>query len=246
MTSHSRPQRPAAKDYFNPAEQIELLQSIKAKVEKSATSTPKDHPNQTDATNTSSHTGFRSVDFKAHELSLREKLEKAKADREAKAKAEAALRANAQSAQIPTTTNTPLPKLHENKSTEPVTTGPPPPPILNNTNPTPIPPVTYSQTWTPNLAYPPPVPNYGRPPYPYPQPFPQQYGMPPYANGQIVHAYPQWGQNATSPNTPGIPPPPPQPNQGAPNQFPTSQSPPNQFPVNQTHVNQGPPVPSGL
>jgi len=228
MTSHPRAHRPAATDYFNPAEQIERLQSIKAKIEKSATSTPHEshfsHPVQGETKNPSTnYADVKSVDFKAHELSLREKLEKAKADREAKAKAEAASKANI-------TTDSPQPRLTDNHFTEPVTTGPPPPPILNNTS-TPIPPTSYTQSWTPNLGYPTPIPNYGRPPFPYTQPYQQQYGMPPYPNGQTFQPYPQWGQSAPPPNTtPGVPPPPPQPNQGPPNQMPTSQSPPNQTP----------------
>lgn len=225
MASHSR--RPAATDYFNPSEQIELLQSIKAKIEKSATSTPQEShfPHHAE---TVAYTSLKPVDFKAHELSLREKLEKAKADREAKAKAEAALKA-----QITTTaTDSPRPRVVENQSpVEVVPTGPPPPPILNTTH-TPMPSVPFAQTWNPSLAYPTALPNYSRPTYPYPQTFPQQYGMPPYPNGQPVQAYPQWGGFTPTPNTPGIPPPPPQPNQGPP----TTQSPPN--PV---AVNQGPP-----
>ena len=245
MTSHPRAHRPAATDYFNPAEQIERLQSIKAKIEKSATSTPQEyhfpHPVQGETKNPSTnHAGVKSVDFKAHELSLREKLEKAKADREAKAKAEAASKANI-------TTDSPQPRLTDNHSTEPVTTGPPPPPILNNTS-TPIPPIPYTQSWTPNLGYPTPIPNYGRPPFPYTQPYPQQYGMPPYPNGQPFQPYAQWGQSAPPSNTtPGVPPPPPQPNQGPPNQIPTSQSPPNPVPLNQiSPPNQTPPVAQGL
>ena len=94
MTSHPRPQRPAATDYFNPTEQTELLQSIKAKIELSATNTPAEPQFQNDVvgafnSKTTPYGGLRTTDTKAHELSLREKLERAKADREAKAKAEA-------------------------------------------------------------------------------------------------------------------------------------------------------------
>src|SRR5947207_8647868 len=246
MASHPRAHRPAATDYFNPTEQFELLQSIKARIEKSATSTPQEPhfppPTQAEATKNlpAHHARVKSVDFKAHELSLREKLEKAKADREAKAKAEAASKANM-------TTDSPLPRLIDNRSTEPVTTGPPPPPILTNTS-TPIPPVPHTQSWTPNLGYPTPIPTYGRPPYPYTQPYTQQYGMPPYPNGQPLQPYPQWSEPASTPNsTPGVPPPPPQPNQGPPNQISTSQGPPNQVALNQVSApNQTTPVPPGL
>src|SRR6266496_3450965 len=145
MTSHPRAHRPAATDYFNPTEQIELLQSIKAKIEKTAASTPQEPhfppPTQGETTKNPpvNYAGVKSVDFKAHELSLREKLEKAKADREAKTKAEAASKANM-------TTDSPLPRLTDNRSTEPLTTGPPPPPILNNASSTPIPPVPHAQS----------------------------------------------------------------------------------------------------
>jgi hypothetical protein len=226
MASHSR--RPAAKDYFNPTEQIELLQSIKAKIEKSVATTPKESQfSHVDTTNLPN--AGKPVDYKAHELSLREKLEKAKADREAKAKAEAALKAQTTT----TTTDSPKPKVGEDQtSTEAVASGPPPPPVLNNT-PTSIPPVpAFTPTWNPNLTYPNAIPSYGRPPYSYAQPFPQQFGMPtPYPNGQPAQTYPQWGQYPTTANTPGIPPPPPQPNQGPP----TNQSPPNSVPANQSH-----------
>jgi hypothetical protein len=216
MTSHSR--RPAATDYFNPTEQIEILQNIKARAEKSATSTPQESYHIDSAP----RTGTKTVDFKAHELSLREKLEKAKADREAKAKADATLKVQ--------TTDATQPKLVENQSnTETLPAGPPPPPVLNTT-PTPAAPVPYSQTWNPNVAFSAGIPNYGRPPYPYPQPYPQQYGMPPYPNGQPAHTFAQWGQYTPTPSTPGIPPPPPQPNQGPP----TSQSNPNPIPMNQS------------
>ena len=97
MTSHPRPQRPAATDYFNPTKQTELLQSIKAKIELSATNTPAELQFQNDVVGAfnghpskmAPYGGLGTTDIKAHELSLREKLERAKADREAKAKAEA-------------------------------------------------------------------------------------------------------------------------------------------------------------
>src|SRR5579862_1359138 len=101
MDSQPRSHRPAATDYFNPAEQLALLNNIKAKVEKSANSTPQPRDplkaNQPSLANQGNTTDAnRSVDYKAQELSLREKLEKAKADREARSKAEAALRAYSQ------------------------------------------------------------------------------------------------------------------------------------------------------
>ena len=242
MSSHPRSHRPAATDYFSPTEQIELLQSIKAKAEKSATSPPQDSrfPQTSETKTINPHVGVKSVDFIAHELSLREKLEKAKADREAKAKAEAAA-----AKEIAMTKESSLSMLPDNHSAEPMPTGPPPPPILNNnttsTTPGPLPSMAYAQTWTSNLNYPTPIPNYGRPPYPFAQAYPQQYGMPPYPNGQTIQPYPQWGQYTPTTSTPGVPPPPPQPNQGPPNQNAANQGPQNQIPVN-----QGTPVPSGL
>jgi hypothetical protein len=236
MSFNPRPPRPAATDYFNPTEQIELLQSIKAKAEKSATSTPQEPLlAQPDTTNHVQQppTGTKPVDFKAHELSLREKLEKAKADREAKAKAEGA------KSQTPTAiaSESPQTRLVENKSVEQVPAGPPPPPMLNTTTPTSIPMAAppFVQAWTPNMGYPhqtPPMMNYPRPPFPYPQAFPPTFGLQNYPNGQSMAGYPQWGQ---FPNqaSPGIPAPPNHPNQGAtlqqlpPNNLALSQSPPN-------------------
>jgi hypothetical protein len=246
MASHPR-QRPAATDYFNPTEQIELLQSIKAKVERSAASTPQDsHFPLTDVTNSSnaahqSPSGANPVDFKAHELSLREKLEKAKADREARAKAEAASRT------APLAQDSLQPKVKENKSVEPIAAGPPPPPILSST--TGIPPLPYA--WNSTLGYTPQIPNYPQPPYQYPPPYPPPYGMPPYTNGHISQPFGQWNQFAPLQSTPGIPPPPPQPNQGPPNQTLTPSVSQNQsssnLPIaNQTPVTQGTPVPAGL
>lgn len=241
MTSHPRPQRPAATDYFNPAEQLELLQNIKAKVEKSATATPQEHnvplADKSQYAGSNSMGMLKPLDLVAHEVSLRDKLEKAKAEREAKAKAAAQgivqqpqstpANANANASQI---------LLNGSKSTEP-TAGPPPPPVLNNSNytptnpiPTPTPP-TYGSAWVQSLGYPqqtPPI-GYPRPPFPqYPQTaFAGQYGMSQYTNGQGM--FPQWSQFGTTP-TPGIPPAPQQQNQG-----PTGQSPPNQ----QAFGNQG-------
>lgn len=240
MTSHPR-QRPAATDYFNPAEQIELLNSIKAKVEQSTASTPQQ---QDDGTRTTP--AHKPADFKAHELSLREKLERAKAEKEARAKVEASLRTNS------TTAESPKPVVPPTEQT-----GPPPPPILNNvpttTTPTPIPVTSYpQQPWPTNLGFPqhPSMTAYARPPYQYPPPYP--YGIQPYTNGQPL-PYAQWGYSAPIQTTPGVPPAPPQPNQGptqqsppnqiSPGQIPTSASPPNHVP---TPVNQGAHVTPGL
>jgi hypothetical protein len=88
MASYTRPPRPAATDYFNRAEQIQLLHSIKAKVAKSTTATPQEALGDGDdgaADGEPMQTTPPVVDYKAHELSLREKLEKAKKEREAKA-----------------------------------------------------------------------------------------------------------------------------------------------------------------
>ena len=244
MASHHRHPRPAATDYFNPTEQIELLQSIKAKAEKSATSTPQD-PQVAHSDDTigmtgqqAAYPGAKSVDFRAHELSLREKLEKAKADREARAKAaEAALRA---SSQPPSTTNesTQGSRLVELKSSESVPPGPPPPPGTNNTTPTPISTAPYGQAWTANLTYMQglPMANFGTAAFPYPQTFTPQYGsMQPFGNGQPAQVYSQWSQFSPQQNTPGVPPPPAHPNQGPP-----SQAPPNQGPQTQVSPSQGP------
>jgi len=240
MTSHPR-QRPAATDYFNPAEQIELLNSIRAKVEQSTTSTPQQQQLQGDGTKSSSPN--KSVDFKAHELSLREKLEKAKAEKEARAKVEVSIRASSM------TTDSPKPMATEQ-------TGPPPPPVLNNNAPTtstPIPVTSYpQQPWPANLGafQTPAMTAFARPPYQFPLPYP--YGIQPYTNGQH-QPFTQWGYGTPIQTTPGIPPAPPQPNQGpiiqapanqmSPGQIPTSASPPNRVP---TPVNQGTPVPPGL
>lgn len=247
MTSNSR-QRPAATDYFNPTEQIELLQSIKAKAERSAASTPIDsHFPLTNVTTSSSAAhqepfGVKPVDFKVHELILREKLEKAKADREAKAKTGPVLGTASQ----PLTKGPLQPKVNENKPTDSVTTGPPPP-ILSNT--TPMPPVPFA--WNSALGYPPPIPNYPRPPYQYPPPYPPPYGIPPYANGHAPQPFGQWNQFAPVQSTPGIPPPPPQPNQGPPSQASTPPVPLTQsassLPVaNHTPITQGTLLHTGL
>src|SRR5579859_1924212 len=141
MTSQPRPQRPAATDYFNPTEQLELLQSIKVKAQKSATATPQEsHPPVREKPPPSAMTTTTSqpVDYVAHEMSLREKLEKAKAEREAKAKLEAALSGNSQT--LHTALNTASATTHtdgshnvslKNNVPEPPA-GPPPPPIQNN------------------------------------------------------------------------------------------------------------------
>ena len=243
MTSHHpRPQRPAATDYFNPAEQLELLQNIKAKAEKSATATPQEHHVvPADKSQSTAHltAGVKPIDLVAHEVSLREKLEKAKADREAKAKA-AAASAQGNTVSTPQSTNiSQSPAVNGSKSTE-SPAGPPQPPLLNNgttTNPIPIPtPPTYGPAWLQSIGYPQQTPPMS---FPRPPPFPQyppntygasQFGMTPFANGQSM--FPQWGQFATTP-TPGIPPAPQQQNQGGP---PTVQSPPN----NLGFGNQGP------
>jgi hypothetical protein len=251
MSSHRA--RPAATDYFNPAEQIELLQNIKARVEKSSTSTPQptdSHVPQLNSSSTGTLNGqpvtSKPTDLKTHELSLRDKLEKAKADREAKAKADAAQK---------TTIDSPKGQTNENKSTE-STNGPPPPPILNTTTQTTAPALPYGQTWGQNMTFPqvPPMTNY-RTPYPQYQPVYQPYGMQPYANGlPAIPAYPtpQPGQFYIPP-THGIPPTPAQPNQGSPQGPPnqgTSQGPiptsllqnqnvANQMPPSQTPSNQG-------
>jgi len=249
MASHPRPHRPAATDYFNPTEQIELLQSIKAKVEKSATSTPQESRQPLDQIQQNYYAGVKPVDFKAHELSLREKLEKAKADREAKAKAEVSVSQQPNSTTTIGTIESPQSKVPENKSVEPVIPGPPPPPIISNLTPTPPiqQPVTYG--WNPGMY--PAVPNYGRPTFQYPQVFPQ-FGVPSYTNGQAAAYNPQWSQYVaslpTNTTTPGIPPPPPQPNQGPPLQGSPPQGTTSQSPPNQETLNQGAPPPhqSGL
>jgi hypothetical protein len=250
MTSHPRPQRPAATDYFNPAEQFELLQSIKAKVETSATATPQEHhippSDQLHPAATTTTASVPSFDLAAHEVSLREKLEKAKAEREAKAKAAEALLQGihppSQLSTTPTNANAKVSQFAVNgrKSTEPLTAGPPPPPVLNNnnnqtaTNSVPTPTPTYGPAWVQSLGYPQQTPPMGFPRPSYPQ-FPQtsyvQYGMMPYTNGQTM--FPQWPQYSTS-SIPGIPSaPPPQQNQGS-----IAGSPPNQTPVNQSTVGQ--------
>jgi hypothetical protein len=230
MASHRT--RPAATDYFNPAEQIELLHSIKAKVEKSTTATPQPAEVHLLQASTNSTTSARPldpkpVDFKAHEVSLREKLEKAKADREAKAKAEAQQKATTTATDI-------LPsRSNDNNSTEP-TTGPPPPPILNTSTATALPAMAYTQSWGQSIAYPQvtPMTGYRQPYAQYPQVY-QQYGMQPYVNGHpAIQAYqqPQPGQYFLPP-TPGVPNPPPQPNQGPSAQGTPSQGTPNQGPI---------------
>ena len=182
----------------------------------------------------------KSVDFKAHELSLREKLEKAKAEKEARAKAEATLRTN------PTTTESPQPVVSEQ------TTGPPPPPGLNNTTiPTPIPVTSYpQQTWPANLGYTqhPHMTAYSRQPFQYTVPYP--YGTQPYTNGQ-PQPYAQWGYGTPLQTTPGVPAPPSQPNQGptvhgppnqiSPGQIPSSASPPNNIRVPANQSSNDPP-----
>jgi hypothetical protein len=89
MASYTRPTRPAATDYFNRAEQIQLLHSIKAKVAKSTTATPQEATGDGKDGTVDGQTMPTTppvVDYKAHELSLRERLEKAKAEREARVK----------------------------------------------------------------------------------------------------------------------------------------------------------------
>src|SRR5438105_1319451 len=197
MTSQPRPQRPAATDYFNPTEQLELLQSIKVKAQKSATATPQEsHPPVREKTAPSATTTTTSqrVDYVAHEMSLREKLEKAKAEREAKAKLEAALSGNSQTPQTAPNTASAIAhsdgsqnvSMNGNKAPEPPA-GPPPPPIQNNkANTTPANSVptrtsTYGPTWVQNMGYSQQTNSMGypRPPFPpFPQPSFPPYGMP--------------------------------------------------------------------
>ena len=157
MASYTRPPRPAATDYFNRAEQIQLLHSIKAKMEKSATSTPQESTTKEGAGEGSVRQtpSAAPVDFKAHELNLREKLEKAKADREAKAKAEAPIKtANSSHASVQTTVDSPtkatnaeegevnVESVVEQAATDAqLVSGPPPPP----------PPVSLNNAHTPML-----------------------------------------------------------------------------------------------
>jgi len=175
MASYTRPPRPAATDYFNRAEQIQLLHSIKAKMEKSATSTPQEPTTKEGAGEGS---GVQTpialaVDFKAHELSLREKLERAKANREARAKAEAAAKAaNSSQTSAQTTVDSPTKAtnaedgevkfespVEQTTMDAPLALGPPPPP----------PPVSINRILAPplmgNVAVPPTQPTVAPLPY---------------------------------------------------------------------------------
>lgn len=262
MTSQPRAQRPAATDYFNPAEQLELLQNIKVKAQKSTTATPQESHPRPATGKPSSETTTQPVDYVAHELSLREKLEKAKAEREAKAKVEAALRGNAhngQTASITASTNANTDASQDGLvkgsiHPEP-TTGPPPPPILNNNanntpmSSTPTPTPTYGPTWVQSLGYPQQTNPmaYTRTPFPqFPQPSFPPFGMPPFTNGQTMFS--PWGQFPPTP-TPGIPPPSVPVNQGPPNQTPPTQvasAKPGPLGQNSMNTSQKPPTPGSI
>jgi len=258
MTSQSRAQRPAATDYFNPAEQLELLNNIKAKVEKNVKSAPQQSQEPSTMkvpglATQSSTTMKKPIDYKAQELSLREKLEKAKADREAKAKEEAAVAALAHSQPLlsPTTT-TPTSHLNESHPAE-TASAPPPPQLLNANSSNNVPalfsapaqtqPNPYGSAWAAGMPFPPqpPMPGFPQPSFSSFPPF-SQFGMP--FAGNPAQPFPQWPFPAPGPIS-DLPlqqttqkqaslgtAPTPQPLQ------PTNQNPPNRAPVNQTPPNQ--------
>jgi hypothetical protein len=172
--SYPRPSRPAATDFFNPAEQVELLRNIKAREEN------KQPPAQS-APSTNKDT----------EVSLREKLEKAKADKQAKANAESTAQ-------------------NGDKKQDTVTTGPPPPiPGISTGSIMPYSTPGWSQ-YSQGAPVPSPTQTQ-RAYYQFPQSYPQPF-MNPYGNTQSQPAQ-QWGQLSQQ-STPGVPPPPSQPNQG--------------------------------
>jgi len=220
MASYHRPSRPAATDYFNPTEQLELLQTIAEKLNTTPTSTLQESTNIL-APVPAEPADSKPPDFKAHELTLREKLEKAKAERDAKAKADAAINSNP----MPTTPATP------NLSNENVKSHPDPalPPFtLNVQNPMPAPGAQYNSGWTSSSPFPQPSPMY--PPYPpqfpsYSQSYASQFGVP-YPPGQTTGPFPQSGTFPPTPPTPGVQ------NQGPQQNQKTSAA------ANQTHPNQ--------
>jgi len=208
MASYTRPPRPAATDYFNRAEQIQLLHSIKAKMEKSATSTPQEPMTKEGA----GEGGVvqtplaLAVDFKAHELSLREKLERAKANREAKAKAEAATKAaNSSQTSAQTTVDSPTKAtsaeegevkfespVEQTAMDAPLALGPPPPPPVSM-NSVPAPPLMANVVVPPTHPTVTPLP-YNPPggPWTTPNPYllalqPQQRQVPLQAQQQFTH-----------------------------------------------------------
>jgi hypothetical protein len=270
MASYTRPPRPAATDYFNRAEQIQLLHSIKAKVAKSTTATPQEATgdgNDGAADGEAMQTTPPVVDYKAHELSLREKLEKAKAEREARA---AKVETAAENFVDSIMTDSPVEATTVNGQGT-TSADPPPPPVNVNNIPTvapvPVPPPATGLGTTrlqpPTVAWPSPYvlsvqqqqqaqqqaqrqSQVERQLQQQMQAQQQQFAafpptyysqFNPYSNG-VYPPYPPMPQ--FSPPTPGVPPPPPQPNQGPPTGLPPAQSPQNQFPMNMGNMSQSP------
>ena len=207
MNSHTNSQRTTATQYFDHSEQLERLRAIKETVEKSR--------------NSDSQSARGNVpDLRAQELTLREKLERAKAEKEAKAKAEAAIRPTQSAA----STNPPL-KAIENTIHGAGISAPPPPPAVNTSTPGPIPMNPYIQQWPQGISHQSPInsaSNFQRPAFQFPHPF----GMSEYTP-QVPAVHPslsttaQWG-NQMFPSTAV--------STQTPRQTPPAQgSPPNQF-----------------
>ena len=219
MNPHTNSQRATATQYFDPSEQLERLQSIKERAEKSLHS------------NSQSPRG-NFPDLRAQELTLREKLERAKAEKEAKAKAEAATRPT----QSVASTNAPL-KAIESTIHDTGMSAPPPPPAVNTSTPGRIPMNPYVQQWPQSISHQPPInsaANFQRPSF---QQFPQPFGIPEYTPPQIpaVHSSlsttAQWNNQMLPPTAIST--------QTPLNQTPPAQgSPPNHF--NQPAQNQSP------